>query len=118
MAQARGLITRWSRPAAGLAVVALVAPEGPYRWAALALAGATLVVAATRVPRQAWAANRALLVSLACAVGAIWVTEFFSLDERVTMWIVGLTGALLVGSILHGAVRILRQKDKLPDSSR
>lgn len=112
MAQSRGLITRWSRPAAGLAVVALVLPEGPFRWAALLLAGATLVAAATRVPREAWRANVGLLIFLACAVGAIWAAEFFSLDERVTMWMLGVTGALLVGAVLAGAVRLLRQKDR------
>jgi len=86
-------------------------PDGVYRWAALALAGAALSIAATRVPRQAWAANMVLLISLACAVAAIWIAEFFSLDARVTTWMVGVTGGFLVGSIVFNAVRILRRKD-------
>ena len=65
-------------------MIAVLAPAGAYRWAALALAGAALAVAATRVPREAWAANVGLVVCLGCAVGAIWVAEFFPLDQRIT----------------------------------
>lgn len=75
-------------------MIAVLVPAGAYRWAALALAlaGAALAVAATRVPREARAANVALVVCLGCAVGAIWVAEFFPFDERFTPWMLGVTG--------------------------
>lgn len=109
MANERGAITRWSRGAAVLALAAVIAPAGTYRWTALALAGVALVMAAKRVPRHAWSAHWLLLSLLACAVGAIWVVELFGIDGPAAVWTVTLAGVAFVAAVLIGAVRIFRQ---------
>lgn len=110
MTYTRGSITKWSRPAAACAVVALLVPDGAFRWAALAIAGVLLVIAATRVPRQAWAGHKLLLAALACATAAIWAAEFLPLSAGVTTWTVGVTAAVFVGVIVFSAVRLIRRR--------
>ena len=111
---ARGSITKWSRLAGVCALVALVVPDGAYRWTALSLAAVALVLASTRVPREAWAAHRLLLASLGCVVAAIWAAELLPLGADAAAWTVGVTGAVFVGVIVSGAVRLIREGRNSP----
>ena len=107
-----GSITKWSRLAGACGVLALVVPEGAYRWAALSIAGVLLVVAATRVPRHAWGAHKALLAALGCVIAAFVAAELLPFSPNITAWIVGVSGGVFVGVVVFSAVRLMRrQKD-------
>ena len=110
MVYTRGSITKWSRPAGACAVVALIVPDGAYRWALLSLAGVLLVIAVTRVPRQAWGAHKLLLVAFGCVVAAILAAELLPLSPGATAWILGVTGGVFVGLIVFNAVRLMRRR--------
>ena len=110
MAYTRGSITKWSRLAGAFALVALIVPDGAYRWAALSIAGVLLIIAATRVPRHAWADHKLLLAAFGCVVAAILVTELFRLSAGVTAWTLGVTGAVFVGLVVFNAMRLLRRR--------
>ena len=110
MVYARGSITKWSRLAGACAVVALIVPDGAYRWAALSIAGVLLVIAATRVPRQAWGAHKVLLAALGCVIAAILATELLPLSSGVTVWTVGLTASVFIGVVVFNAMRLLRKR--------
>lgn len=105
-----GSITKWSRLAIPFAIVALIVPDGAYRWAALSFAGVALVIAATRVPREAWAAHKVLVAALGCAVAAIWAAVVLPLSANVTTWTVGVTGGVFVAVIVFSAVRLIRRR--------
>ena len=90
-----GSITKWSRLAIPFAVVALIVPDGVYRWTALSFAGVVLVIAATRVPREAWAAHTVPVAALGCVVAAIWAAALLPLSGTVTAWTVGVTAGCL-----------------------
>lgn len=105
-----GFITRWSRLGGACALVALIVPDGAYRWAALSLAGVALVIALTHVPRQAWAAHKVLFAALGCAVAAIWAAALLPLSAGATAWTVGVTGGVFVGVAVFSAVRLLRRR--------
>ena len=107
----RGSITKWSRPAGACAVVALIVPNGAYRWTALSIAGVLLVIAATRVPRQAWGAHKVLLAALGCVIAAFLAAELLPLSAGVTAWTVGVTGGVFVGLIVFSAVRLIRRRN-------
>ena len=106
----RGSITKWSRLAGVCVLLALIVPDGAYRWAALSLAGLAMVIATTRVPRQAWAAHKVLLAALGCVVAAIWAAELLPLSADLTAWTVGVTGGLFVAVIVFSAVRLIRRR--------
>jgi hypothetical protein len=105
----RGSITKWSRVGGVFALVAVIVPDGAYRWTALSIAGALLIVAATRVPRQAWGAHKVLLVALGCVIAAFLAAELLPLSSGVTAWTVGVTGGVFVGLIVSSAVRLIRR---------
>ena len=107
----RGSITKWSRLAGVFALVAIIVPDGAYRWAALSCAGVALVIASTRVPRQAWAANKAVVAALGCVVAAILAAEFLRFSAAATAWTVGVTGGVFVGVIVFKAVGLLRRRN-------
>ena len=106
----RGSMTKWSRPAGACALIAMVVPDGAYRWAALSIAGLLLVIAATRVPRQAWGAHKVLLAALGCVIAAFLAAELLPLSAGVTAWTVGATGVVFVGVIVFSAVRLIRRR--------
>jgi hypothetical protein len=109
VAYTRGSITKWSRLAGAYALVAVIVPDGAYRWTALSIAGVLLVIAATRVPRQAWGAHKVLLAALGCVIAAFLAAELLPLSAGVTTWTVGLTGGVLVGLLVFSAVRLIRR---------
>ena len=104
-----GSITKWSRLAGACALVALIVPDGAYRWGALSIAGVALVLAATRVPRHAWAAHKLLFAALGCVIAAIWAAELLPLSTGATAWTAGVTGAAFVGVVVFSAVRLIRR---------
>jgi membrane-bound ClpP family serine protease len=105
-----GSITKWSRVAIPFAIVALIVPDGAYRWAALSIAGVLLIIAATRVPRQAWGAHKVLLAALGCVIAAFVAAELLPLSSGVTAWTVGVTGGVFVGVVVFSAVRLIRRR--------
>jgi hypothetical protein len=105
-----GSITKWSRLAGVFALVAVIVPEGVYRWTTLSIAGGLLVVAATRVPRQAWGSHKVLLAALGCVVVAILAAELIPLGAAATAWTVGTTGAVFVGVVVFNALRMIRRR--------
>ena len=105
-----GSIAKWSRLAGACAVVALVVPDGAYRWTALSIAAVLLVFAATRVPRQAWGAHTVLVAALGCVIAAFLAAELLPLSTGVTAWTLGVTGGVFVGVVAFSAVRLLRKR--------
>lgn len=105
-----GSITKWSRLGGALALVSIVLPEGPFRWAALSLAIVACVIAATRVPRQAWRTHILLFGSLACVVAAMMASEVLDLSASVSAWTVGVTGVVFVGVTVVSALRLSRRR--------
>ncbi len=110
MVYMRGSITKWTRLAGAFALVALIVPNETYRWVALSIAGVAVVIAATRVPRHAWATHKLLFTALGCVIAAIWVAALLPLSAGVTTWTVGVTGAVFVGVVLFSAVRLIRRR--------
>jgi hypothetical protein len=110
VAYTRGSITRWSRPAGVCALVALLVPDGALRWTFLSLAGVFLVIALTRVPREAWAAHRVLVATLGSAVAAICAVELLPLSPAITTWTVGVTGLIFVAVVVVSTVRLIRRR--------
>jgi hypothetical protein len=105
-----GSITKWSRLAGVCAVVALVVPDGAYRWTALSIAGVFLVIAATRVPRQAWRTHTVLVAALGCVIAAFLAVALLPLSTAVTVWTLSVTGGVFVGVVVFSAVRLLRKR--------
>ena len=110
-----GSITKWSRLAGVCALVAVIVPDGAYRWTALSIAGVLLVIAATRVPRQAWGAHKVLLAALGCVIAAFLAAELLPLSAGVTAWTVGVTGGVFIGLIVFSAVRLIRRRRQIPN---
>jgi len=105
-----GSITKWSRLAIPFAIIAVIVPDGAYRWTALSIAGVFLIIAATRVPRHAWGAHKVLLGALGCVVAAFLAAELLPLSAGVTAWTVGVTGGVFVALIVFSAVRLIRRR--------
>ena len=110
MVYTRGSITKWSRLAGACALVALIVPDGAYRRALLSIAGVLVVIAATRVPRQAWGTHKVTLVALGSAVAALWAAELLGLNPTATAWTVGVTGGVFIALIVFSAVRLVRRR--------
>jgi hypothetical protein len=105
-----GSITKWSRVAGAFGIVAVIVPDGAYRWTALSIAGVLLIIAATRVPRQAWGAHKVLLAALGCVIAAFLAAELLPLSAGVTTWTVAVTGGVFVAVIVFSAVRLIRRR--------
>jgi len=110
-------ITKWSRLAGVFGIVAVIVPDGVYRWTALSIAGVLLVVAATRMPRHAWGAHKVLLTALGCVIAAFLAAEFLPLSADVTAWTVGATAVVFVGVVVFSAVRLIRRRGDGPQRS-
>ncbi len=107
-------ITKWSRLAGVCALIAVIVPDGAYRWTALSIAGVLLVIAATRVPRQAWVAHKVLVAALGCVIAAFLAAELLPLSAGVTAWTVGATAVVFVGVVVFSAVRLIRRRGDRP----
>jgi len=110
MAYTPGSIRKWGRLGSALTVVSIVLPEGALQWAALSLAMVAFVIAATRVPRDAWRAHTFLVGSLGCFVVAIFASALLDLSLNVTLWTVGVAAAVFVVAIVFSVVRLIQRQ--------
>jgi len=105
----------WKRLAGASALVALLVPDGPYKWAALSIVAVALGIGLSRMPREVWTTHKLLIVALGCSIAAIWTSVLLPVSPGVTTWTVGLTGLVFVGVVVFSTVRLIRRNRKATD---